>query len=148
MSDENKIHIDADWKAEAQADKVKLAAKEAEAAEQAASTPKGFPPADFKGLMGLLASQAIMGLGAMQDPEGRGLMIDLDGARYAIDMLVVLQEKTEGNLSDEESKELDTIIPELRSRYVQITELMAQQAAGGVTPEPGASLKIPGMPEA
>ena len=147
MTDEPKIHIDADWKAEAQADKEKMAAKEAAASEADAGKPKGFPPADFKGLMGLLASQAIMGLGAMQDPEGRGLMIDLDGARYAIDMLVVLQEKTEGNLSDEESKELDTIIPELRSRYVQITELMAQQAAAGVTPEAGASLKIPGMPE-
>ena len=67
---------------------------------------------------------------------------------YAIDMLVVLQEKPTGNLSDEESKELETIIPELRSRYVQITELMAQQATAGVAPEPGASLKIPGMPEA
>ena len=148
MSDDNKIHIDADWKAEAQADKEKLAAKEAESAGQPEGTPKGFPPADFKGLMGLLASQAIMGLGAMQDPDGRGLMIDLEGARYAIDMLVVLQEKTTGNLSDEESKELETIIPELRSRYVQITELMAQQATAGVAPEPGASLKIPGMPEA
>ena len=84
----------------------------------------------------------------MQDPEGRGLMIDLDGARYAIDMLAVVQEKTQGNLSDEESKELETIIPELRARYVQITELMAQQATAGVTPQPGDSLKIPGMPEA
>ena len=90
MSDDNKIHIDADWKAEAQADKEKLAAKEAESAGQPEGTPKGFPPADFKGLMGLLASQAIMGLGAMQDPDGRGLMIDLEGARYAIDMLVVM----------------------------------------------------------
>ena len=44
----------------AQADKEKLAAKEAESAGQPEGTPKGFPPADFKGLMGLLASQAIM----------------------------------------------------------------------------------------
>ena len=147
MSEENKIHIDSDWKAEAQAEKERLSAQQSTKSEEDAAQAKGFPPADFKGLMGLLASQAIMGLGAMQDPEGRGLMIDLDGARYAIDMLGVVQDKTQGNLSEEEAKELDTIIPELRSRYVQITELMAQQATDGVTPQPGESLKIPGMPE-
>ena len=147
MSDENKIHIDSDWKAEAQAEKERLTAEQTSKSEVEDTAPKGYPPADFKGLMGLLASQAIMGLGAMQDPDGRGLMIDLEGARYAIDMLAVVEDKTKGNLSEEESKELETIIPELRARYVQITELMAQQSSDGISPQSGGSLKIPGMPE-
>ncbi len=147
MTDEPKIQVDSDWKAEAQAEKEKLSAQ-AEAASEEKAGRQALPPADFKGLMGLLASQAIMGLGAVQDREGRGVMVDLEGARFAIDLLTVLQEKTKGNLEEEEQKELDTIIPELQARFVQISELIAQQAAAGVTPQPGESLKIPGMPEA
>lgn len=148
MTDEPEIQVDSDWKAEAQAEKEKLSAEAETAAEEHSQKRQALPPADFKGLMGLLASQAIMGLGAVQDREGRGVMVDLEGARFAIDLLVVLQEKTKGNLEEEEQKELDTIIPELQSRFVQISELVAQQAAAGVDPKPGESLKIPGMPEA
>ncbi len=148
MTDEPKIQVDSDWKAEAQAEKEKLSAAAEAAVEENSQKRQALPAADFKGLMGLLASQAIMGLGAVQDREGRGVMVDLEGARFAIDLLVVLQEKTKGNLEEEEQKELDTIIPELQSRFVQISELIAQQAASGVDPQAGESLKIPGMPEA
>ena len=148
MTDEPKIQIDSDWKAEAQAEKEKLSAAAETAVEEKSQKQQALPPADFKGLMGLLASQAIMGLGAVQDREGRGVMVDLEGARFAIDLLVVLQEKTKDNLKEEEQKELDTVIPELQTRFVQISELIAQQAASGVAPQPGESLKIPGMPEA
>lgn len=124
------IQVDSDWKAEAQAEKEQLASKEGDA-----QSARSLPPADFKGLIGLLASQAIMGLGAMPDPSGRGVVIDLDGARFAIDLLVVIQEKTKGNLDDEESKELDTLIVELRARFVQVADLVAKQQAGGDTGE-------------
>jgi len=120
------IQVDSDWKAEAQAEKEQLASKEGDA-----QSARSLPPADFKGLIGLLASQAIMGLGAMPDPSGRGVVIDLDGARFGIDLLVVIQEKTKGNLDDEESKELDTLIVELRARFVQVADLVAKQQAGG-----------------
>ena len=89
MSEETpEIQVDSDWKAEAQAEKEKLASTEGDS-----QNARALPPADFKGLIGLLASQAIMGLGAMPDPSGRGVVIDLDGARFAIDLLVVIQEK-------------------------------------------------------
>ncbi|MAB83755.1 MAG: hypothetical protein CMJ24_10035 [Phycisphaerae bacterium] len=133
MSDETpEIQVDSDWKQEAQAEKDKLASQETPAADA-----RKLPPADFKGLIGLLASQAIMGLGAMPDPSGRGVVIDMDGARFAIDLLVVIQEKTKGNLDAEEDSELETLIVELRARYVQVSELVAQQQAGGMNPEAG-----------
>jgi hypothetical protein len=143
MADEDttpRIQIDSDWKAQAQAEKERLAAEEkkraADAGPAGGSGGRGeLPPADMKGLMSVLASQAIMGLGAMQDPDGKGVMIDLEGAKFAIDLLGVLEEKTKGNLTDEESKELTTLLSELRSRFVQITQLLAQQAAqSGVGP--------------
>lgn len=130
-----KLQIDSDWKAQAQAEKAKLLEQEKAKAEQAgddAQEPSKLPQADFKSLMGVLASQAIMGLGAMNDPKTGRVVIDLDGARFSIDLLGVLEEKTKGNLSDEQSKEITQILAELRSRFVQITQLVAQQQAGGI----------------
>ena len=144
MTDDTpRIHIDSDWKAEAQAEKERLA--EETATKQASTNeapldpnaPPGpeLPPADFKGLMGVLASQAIMGLGAYTDPKTGGVVIDLPGAKFAIDLLAILEEKTLGNISEEEAGELNNILNELRSRFVQIAQLVAQQAAAGGGPD-------------
>ncbi|MCH2140271.1 MAG: DUF1844 domain-containing protein [Phycisphaerales bacterium] len=122
-----KIQVDADWKAEAQAEKERLA--EAEANSTSSPKGRGLPPADFKGLVGMLASQAIMGLGAVPDESGKGVLIDLEGSKFAIDLLAELEKKTEGNLSDEEAKELSAVLTELRARFVQVTQLIAQQGA-------------------
>ncbi len=155
MSDDTpKLHIDSDWKAEAQAEKERLAADAAKKAESADDAPKPgeMPPADFKSLMGLLASQAIMGLGAYTDPESGGVVVDLPGAKFAIDLLGVLEDKTKGNLTDEEAAEIGKVVAELRSRFVQIAQLVAQQGqAGGGAPggtpagdpaSPGPDLRI------
>ena len=105
------------------------------------------PPADFKSLMGLLASQAIMGLGAYSDPQSGGVVVDLPGAKFAIDLLAVLEEKTKGNLDEEEAKEISTVLNELRSRFVQIAQMVAEQGAqpgtdGGVPATPPPDLRI------
>lgn len=129
-----KLQIDSDWKAQAQAEKAKLLEQEKAREEQVgedAQQPGKLPQADFKSLMGVLASQAIMGLGAMNDPKTGKVVIDLEGARFSIDLLGVLEDKTKGNLSNEQSKEITQILAELRSRFVQITQLVAQQQAGG-----------------
>jgi uncharacterized membrane protein len=51
-----------------------------------------------------------------------------------IDLLAVLQEKTKGNLVPDEEQDLSQLVHELRSRFVELSALMAQQAAsrGGV----------------
>ena len=103
----------------------------------------------FNALVVSLATSTAVHLGDAVDPSsGRKQRPNLEAAGHMLDLLVVLAEKTKGNLEEEEQKELDTIIPELQSRFVQISELVAQQAAAGVDPKPGESLKIPGMPEA
>ncbi len=129
-----KLQIDSDWKAEAEAEKKRLAEQE-QAKEANGDRPQSgqLPKADFKSLMGVLASQAIMGLGAVADPKSGRVVIDLDGARFSIDLLGVLEEKTKENLSDEEDTELKQVITELQARFVQIAQLVAQQ--GAATPE-------------
>jgi hypothetical protein len=134
-----KLHVDSDWKAQAQAEKERLSKQEAE------KGPRGgrdeMPPADFRSLVGLLASQAIGGLGGYQDEQGR-VMVDLMGSRFAIDLIGVLEEKTKGNLTDDEAKDLKEVLAELRSRFVQIAQAVAARMASGQgvasAPRPGA----------
>ncbi len=122
-----KLHIDSDWKAQAQAEKERLAQREAERETQRG--PAGaeeFPPADFKGLVGVLVSQALMGLGAYGDEQGR-MIVDLPGSRFAIDLLGVLEEKTKGNLAADEAEDLKTVLSQLRARFMQLATVVAQQ---------------------
>ena len=146
-----KLQIDSDWKAEAQAEKQRLAEQE-QAKESAGDQTQSaqLPKADFKSLMGVLASQAIMGLGAVADPKSGRVVIDLDGARFSIDLLGVLEEKTKNNLSDEEATELKQVVTELQARFVQIAQLVAQQGAAvpstDTSSEPGATQESPVAP--
>ncbi len=138
-ADAPKLHVDSDWKAQAQAEKDRLAEQEAQ--KPARPGRDEMPPADFRSLVGLLASQAVGGLGGYADEQGR-VMVDLMGSRFAIDLLGVLEEKTKGNLSEEEAKDLREVLAELRSRFVQIAQAVAARMAQGkggpaAVPPPG-----------
>ena len=126
-----KIVVDSDWKAQAEAEREKLAEQEAEAAAQGQGVgADGIPPADFRGLMSMLVSQAIMYMGAMPDEQGRAVVVP-EYAKHHIDLLEILQAKTKGNLTEEEDKELEAVLHELRMRFVQIMGLAAEQQASG-----------------
>ena len=137
--DAPKLHIDADWKEQAQAEKEKLSQKIDDSPHQPG--PDEFPPADMRALVGSLASQALMGLGAYADPQTGRAMIDLMGSRFAIDLLGVLEEKTKGNLTPEEASELKEVLSELRQRFVQIATMIQQQMA-----KDPASVQVMGRP--
>ena len=143
-----KLHVDTDWKAEAQAEKERLAAKSAEAAaaDKGGADGRGLPEASFRTLVGTLASQAVMGLGAMVDPETKGVVVDLEGARFAIDLLGVMEEKTKGNLDETEASELQQVLSELRARYVQVAQLVSEQMAAGRVGPTGAIAPPAGEP--
>ena len=126
------ILIDSDWKAEAQVEKERLTAAEQKSEEKAEAHQ--MPEANFRGLLGTLASQALMGLGMHKDPSGNGVMVDLEGSKFAIDLLDMLVDKTKGNLSDEESTELKQLSQELQNRFVQIAQLVAAQVQEGGAP--------------
>ena len=58
-------------------------------------------------------------------------MVDIMGAKFAIDLIGVLQEKTKGNLLPEEEAELSEVLGELRSRFVQIAQAVAARMKSG-----------------
>jgi hypothetical protein len=143
-AEEPKIQIDSDWKAEAQAEKERLAKKEeAQTEREPDHRPGELPVPDFRALVGTLASQAIMGLGAVGDPKTGRVVIDLVTSRFSIDLLGVLEEKTRGNISEEEAKELTQTLAELRARFVQISNLVAQQSVAEAQGEVPQELKPP-----
>ena len=126
--------IDTDWKSQAQAEKDRLAeaeAKKPETQKGRAPAPGELPPADLQTLVGMLATQAIMYLGGIADRQTGQAIFDPDYARHMIDLLGVLQEKTKGNLTKDEEQDLSQLVHELRARYVELSTLIAKQAAAG-----------------
>jgi hypothetical protein len=120
---EKKIIVDEDWKQEAQKEKEILAAQEeadkkGKQQEEQARGP--LPEGNFAALISMLATQALFALGLLQIKGQEERKPDLELAKYNIDMLQVLEEKTRGNLSKEEEIVLANTLNELRMGYVKV----------------------------
>jgi hypothetical protein len=119
---DKKIIIDEDWKQQAQKEKETLKEKEAAAHEAGPDKPADIPPADFSGLVSMLASQAFWALGVFRMDENDQREPDFDMAKFNIDMLGVIEEKTRGNLTDDEVKMLEAALSQLRMTFVQLSK--------------------------
>lgn len=96
---------------------------------RAANPGADHPPAmSFDSLVQSVYMTAIMQLGAGAQP-GQQPQLDLLGARQSIDMLAVLEEKTKGNLSTDESRLLESALFELRMAFLEVTQALARSAA-------------------
>ena len=73
----------------------------------------------FIELVMMQAQQAAMFLGRLPGPEGQQPEVNLEFARMFIDQLEMLQEKTRGNLSNEETQVLNGVLADLRLAFVQ-----------------------------
>ena len=78
------------------------------------------PLSGFDTLVSYLGTTAMFQLGLMAGPTGERIPPDLANARQTITMLEVLDQKTQGNLSEDESRLLDDILYELRMAYVEV----------------------------
>ena len=134
---DKKIIIDEDWKKEAQREKEKLEAQEEQ--EQGEETEEGggrngpLPKGDLAALISMLTTQALFAMGLLQIKGQEDREPDLELARYNIDMLETLAEKTKGNLNPEEDKVLKHTLNDLRMGYVQVI----RHADAGQKPDSG-----------
>lgn len=78
------------------------------------------PPASFATFIQGLASQCLIALGDAKNPFTGKQEKDLAQAKYSIDLLQVLEEKTKGNLTEDEATLLNGLLYQMRMRYVQI----------------------------
>ena len=88
--------------------------------EQAPGEPRQGPLSiDFGGFVVGLYQSALMALGKLAYPDTGQVHQDLDAARHTIDVLVMLQSKTHGNLDEEEDRLLQGLVRELKLMYVE-----------------------------
>ncbi len=106
--EEEKKNIDENWKEEAQKERQELK-KEG----------KFIPPEpDFSFFVTTLSLQASIALGTLPNPMTNKKEEDQTQAKFLIDTLGLLKEKTKGNLTQEEANLLDNVLYELRMQYI------------------------------
>ena len=107
--EENKKNIDESWKETAQ--------KEKEGLEKKGEFVT--PEADFKFFVTTLGIQAGISLGEMPDPSNNKKEENLPQAKFIIDTIGMLKDKTKNNLTPEESDLLENVLYELRMQYIE-----------------------------
>ena len=135
---EKKIIVDEDWKSQVNRERDELRASQSQeldadqpsaeppsSPDDAESQPEAFdanqlPPASFGLLVSTMATQALAAMGQLPDPISGMPEINLSFAKYHIDLLAVLQQKTSGNLSGDEAEMLEGALHQLRMAYVQL----------------------------
>jgi hypothetical protein len=101
---------------------------EAQAAEprqdekaQGTSTEQSFPELNFSTFVFSLGTSAMYHFGDFPDPVTKKAERNLEAAKQTIDILAILKDKTKGNLSEDEERLLESLLYELRMRYVRET---------------------------
>lgn len=123
MSTEKKIIIDEDWKSQVAAEKEAVANQPA--AEKNAPSPGDFqmPPASLEMLVTQLATEALMSLGQIPHPQSGEAIFAPQQAKYLIDTVEMLSNKTKGNTTPQEAQLLEEVLHQLRMVYVQLAGL-------------------------
>ena len=123
---EKKIFVDEDWKTRVLAEKEAAKQQNEEPQEESKSPPQEttprqevpLPPPSLGYLATSLATQAMMSLGLIPHPGSEKSEARPQEAQHLIDTIAMLQEKTEGNRTPEESAMFDSFLHELRMAYV------------------------------
>ncbi|CAG37465.1 DUF1844 domain-containing protein [Desulfotalea psychrophila] len=77
------------------------------------------PEVTFSAFIMSLNTSVLYHLGEIPDPNTKQKNIDKELARHTIDTLVLLEEKTKGNLTEEEAEMLGEIVYDVKMRYVR-----------------------------
>lgn len=87
-------------------------------AAPAQETPGMGPPIDFPSYVLTYYTQGLVLLGEVPNPYTNKTEENLEGVRHTVDILGMLKDKTKGNLAAEEEKLLDSVLYELRIKYM------------------------------
>lgn len=133
VQDRRRFSATGEPRPEAEAEEPSASPPEAEPAARQDSAPDGsegrqptdtgahaaFPDITFTTFTMSLSTQALVHLGEIEDPHFADQPVDLGAAKQLIDILGMLEEKTRGNLDENEHRLLDAILYDLRLRYVE-----------------------------
>ncbi|OHB79888.1 MAG: hypothetical protein A2W31_18325 [Planctomycetes bacterium RBG_16_64_10] len=93
------------------------------------------PPPSLEMLLTTLATEAMIALGQVPHPATGQQEIQLDQAKYFVDTIAMLREKTAGNLTADETTAVEGLLHQLRTAYLVALQVAAT-AAGPPPPTP------------
>ncbi len=142
--EEPKIIVDEDWKSQVEKEKEQLREQEEQSPGGDSDVPQ-IPEASFSILLATLGTQAMAMLGLMPDMDGSGPQANLPMAKHVIDIISVLEEKTKGNLTDEEANMLTENLHQLRMAYVAVKQSGPPNTGSAPEPpaNPSSSIELP-----
>lgn len=105
------------------------AADEPSATHPAAEATANVPPVSFSTFVLGLSTQALLHLGEIESPLSGKIERDLPAAQHVIDILGILRDKTRNNLEQAEEQMLDSILYDLRIRYVDLVRASKKEEA-------------------
>ena len=82
----------------------------------------------FETLVSYLSTTAMFQLGLIAGPSGEHIPADMPNAKRTLDLLEVLQEKTRGNLTANESRLLEDVLYELRMSFVEMQKRQTRKS--------------------
>jgi hypothetical protein len=135
-----KIIIDEDWKTQVQREKEQAAQLQQEGADASEAEDQA-PENPFLGLVSSLAMQAMYSMGLMAPKDQEKVYVDLEQAQFLIEALLVLRDKTKGNLTPEEQGALTETLAEVQRVYVMVAQHVQEAQLRGAGLNPG----IPGI---
>lgn len=119
-----KIIIDEDWKGKVEAERETLRHEPAPPAQTPPEAEEEadveLPPPDLLFLASSLYMQALVALGLIANPMTGKPQVHFPQAQHAIDTLQVLQEKTKGNRTEEETEGIEAMLHEARMAFVTV----------------------------
>ena len=113
---EREKDIDESWKESISNEK----SMENLAEESALNSEETMPQLDFFNYIASLGFQALIFLGEMPNPITNKMEKNLKQAKFLIDTLVLIREKTTGNLTKEEGELLNNSLYQLQMKYVEL----------------------------
>jgi len=120
-----KKKVDESWKDSVEKNKDKVEESVQPEEKKDDELPKDMPPLpepDFSMFVSGMSMQALMHLGELENPVTKEKNKDIIQAKYIIDILGMLEEKTKNNLSEQEAKLLEHMLYDLRIRYVEASK--------------------------
>lgn len=90
--------------------------------ESSQTTPEqvsDYPPITFTNFVLSLSTSALFHFGDFPDPEGGKAQKNMPAAKQTIDILDIINEKTKGNLNENENSLIQGVLYELKMRYVK-----------------------------
>jgi len=93
----------------------------------AAEAPHPDEPVTFATFVLGLSTQALFHLGEIPDPVSNTTQRDLGAAKHVIDILALLRDKTRSNLEPDEDALLDSMLYDLRMRYVELARRVTKE---------------------